>query len=539
MQFLVGPTPHDGVIIGQHTSNRLAVEINQEADYAFVGLYKYEILLDDIDDVIERTTRPPYAVLTANSGCNLVICAFLDAGLNFKHWKSIEKAEISREISTSIHPKIIHYPSHDVNFVDDDLLNEHQDVYINTGNCQPFSGANPKAKGMDDERASSWIGGCKIKQRVKRINPQAQCWDEMTVIANHLKREANVTHGRPADAQGCDDLMDEEWGDEHKECNVAKLGGQASRNRWMAVDWYDLDKIPEKVGTDVNALLEGGARSLHRVLPCIVASENTHNPALVTDSGGHLRQLYPVEADRIMGYPGGITQKCEARLSPKQRRGLIGQGVAYRHAFFILKELRPPVRAARITQAYPTMWKDATQEQFEKRIADMGEFENIVQWMRDRIEAEGYSLKPMKLELADKHMARMKVKGGYPVPPLMKETCERTLEELRLQGAIVRNVPQSALWWETNGFMKFKGDQQYDDGVRKGRLLGDFRPENECLKPAPKYWANESPNQLQMMLLIELGQKNGECMMYRMHMVRVYLTTQNHLIWRGLTTSRE
>ena len=81
----------------------------------------------------------------------------------------------------------------------------------------------------------------------------------------------------------------------------------------------DLSAIRHRPPVDINALLEPGWRSPTPLAKCVVSSERTHNPPVVCDPDGQVHQLYEVEADRVMGYPDGLSYPGYT-VTPQQRR---------------------------------------------------------------------------------------------------------------------------------------------------------------------------------------------------------------------------
>ena len=160
----------------------------------------------------------------------------------------------------------------------------------------------------------------------------------------------------------------------------------------------DLSAIQKRPSIDINSLLEPGWRSPTPLARCVVSSERTHNPPVVCDPAGQMRQLYEGEADRIMGYPDGVSYPGDT-ITPQERRVMIGGGFHYLHIYCALSLLDPPtpwIPHPAVT-AMPTLWKEATQDHWEKSWLDYSDHD-MRQWMRDKVEAHSYRPPELKLK---------------------------------------------------------------------------------------------------------------------------------------------
>ena len=103
----------------------------------------------------------------------------------------------------------------------------------------------------------------------------------------------------------------------------------------------DLSAIQRRPPIDINSV-EPGWRSPTPVAKCVVSSERTHNPPAAYDPDGQVRQLYEGEADRVMGYPDGVSYPGYA-ITHQQRRMMIGGGFHYLHIYCALRLIDPPM----------------------------------------------------------------------------------------------------------------------------------------------------------------------------------------------------
>ena len=144
--------------------------------------------------------------------------ALFDLGYSFDKIVSIECCEDANHLATKVCPEIDIYHSKDVMQLGEDILTQKFDIMLNTGNCEPFSCSNPKARGFKDKRVLPWLAACQAKRRWQSVNPRLATIDEQVVVAPHLK------------AQGAAQRMDSEWGGKHLPINSSRLGGACSRN---------------------------------------------------------------------------------------------------------------------------------------------------------------------------------------------------------------------------------------------------------------------------------------------------------------------
>ena len=326
-----------------------------------------------------------------------------------------------------------------------------------------------------------------IHQELRMLNPQMHSMDENTKIASHLKHHQEA--------------IDSMWGNKHIMHDVATWGATSHRNRNLAVSWIDINTIPGKPPVDVNLFIRPPWRAIAPVLPCIVASEATHNPALVYDCNLNGRQLEPAEAEMLMSYPRLITAGPHGiQLTPTKRREFIGDGVHYLHPYRVFREL--PVPAARLPAiTMPLVWAHATQEQFELHLAELRDAPGgLAEWMRAKISEHGYELPPMKLISDDPSEIKMSKSNAMRIPPKLWNSVDMELEEQRKRGWMLRGIPTSHKWWVTPAFAKPKEGRFFSeeavsqwlnilDPVLRTRLLGDYRFRNATLtKNIPAHW---------------------------------------------------
>ena len=70
-------------------------------------------------------------------------------------------------------------------------VTEQYDVVMAGPPCQPWSRANPKALGFDDERADVFIQCAVIIQEVLRMNPAAKYMMENVVMSDEMKQSGD------------------------------------------------------------------------------------------------------------------------------------------------------------------------------------------------------------------------------------------------------------------------------------------------------------------------------------------------------------
>ena len=170
-------------------------------------------------------------------------------------------------------------------------------------------------------------------------------------------------------------------------CHADHWGAACTRPRILKLSKgdapVDLSAVQKHPSIDINSLLEPGWRSPTPLARCGVSSERTRNPPVVCDPAGQMRQLYEGEADRIMGYPDGVSYPGYT-ITPQQRRAMIGGGFHYLHIYCALRFIDPPtpqIPHPAVT-SMPTLWQEATQDHWERSWLGYSD-QDIRQWIRD------------------------------------------------------------------------------------------------------------------------------------------------------------
>ena len=140
-----------------------------------------------------------------------------------------------------------------------------------------------------------------INDELRLTNPVLQTFEEQVRPAQHLLKPPHIVL---AD-------WDTLYRGQFQLCHADHWGAACTRPRMLKLSKgdapVDLSAIKHRPPVDINALLEPGWRSPTPLAKCVVSSERTHNPPVVYDPEGQVRQLYEGEADRVMGYPDGVS----------------------------------------------------------------------------------------------------------------------------------------------------------------------------------------------------------------------------------------
>ena len=233
--------------------------------------------------------------------------------------------------------------------------------------------------------------------------------------------------------------------DQFQLCHADHWGAACTRSRMLKLSKgdapVDLSAVQKRPSIDINSLLEPGWRSPISLARCVVSSERTHNPPVVCDPAGQMRQLYEGEADRIMGYPDGVSYPGYT-ITPRQRRAMIGGGFHYLHTYCALRLLDPPtpqIPHPAVT-AMPTLWKEATQDHWERSWLEYSD-QDMRQCMRDKVGAHDY--RPPELKLKEKADAGPNARPHhkYSIAPGLATALDFAIQKHDDLGFVVRDVP--------------------------------------------------------------------------------------------------
>ena len=205
--------------------------------------------------------------------------------------------------------------------------------------------------------------------------------------------------------------------------NAKDAGSPSSRPRRLAqnITTCSLNDIPKVKPIDLNFVVNKGCSVKPEVLPCIVASQDTHNVPKCDDPAIGERALNTKEKTRAMGFPSNLIGGTSARLTERKGAHIIGMALNYFQVRLIFANLDPNrVANSRKAVASPTpLMLGATGDALEKSFLHMSP-ERTLKWMTNRMAEIQFEVPKLRLQLRDENMLPYKKQNekhctGWPV----------------------------------------------------------------------------------------------------------------------------
>ena len=294
----VGPTPPEvDIILGRDAMNDLGGIIDCGSSRFFSKAHQLDIPMDSIASNQSRVTSNPITIMATSSGCSLAYCTFRNLGFTVKHWYAVDSDELCRNVAASIVPTSIltHIAPHDVTQLPNWVNNLHVDFHLDTSPCQPFSRARRNPPGFGDKlRTAPARHAAALYNRLRKVNPSI----------HHLVENVQFHHALQSDKT----KFEEMWSSTFVPLNASDYGSPSSRPRQYLANFTDLSKLPTRPSLPPHLVMDHGHHPQSAVMPCVVATADTHNPPCSYPPKS--KTLFPVSVEvmeRLQGWPTNIT----------------------------------------------------------------------------------------------------------------------------------------------------------------------------------------------------------------------------------------
>ena len=379
------------------------IECNQKR--IFFNSSKTWILLEPVSTLKSRLKANPLRILSFAGGGEFIYATIVDCGWRVEDYEAHEldpdRRAIAKQIITN---NILRHPNpQDVlNLKIPMLEHHHANLVLLTAPCQPFSQCvtHCTPKGLDDPRAEPLIHCSMIIRHGMRHRPDIMFLSEQVVAHKALK------------LKGVCEEQDRLIGaDEHTfgyvTDNARQSGSPCSRTRRLATNICDVKSLVELPSVNPNSILQRGCKINRDIIPCIVASQNTHSiPKCFDPSVNSERQLNITEKEAAMGYPAGITNSSATskKVSLRRREEIIGSALNYYQMRMLLIQISPAKlkRPIAIINAAPLMM-GAVGDTLEHMFLPMTQ-NQTKEWCVQRMSEINFEMPKLRLTLRDPHM---------------------------------------------------------------------------------------------------------------------------------------
>ena len=488
----VGPTPPEvDIILGRDAMNDLGGIIDCGSSRFFSKAHQLDIPMDSIASNQSRVTSNPITIMATSSGCSLAYCTFRNLGFTVKHWYAVDSDELCRNVAASIVPTSIltHIAPHDVTQLPNWVNNLHVDFHLDTSPCQPFSRARRNPPGFGDKlRTAPARHAAALYNRLRKVNPSI----------HHLVENVQFHHALQSDKT----KFEEMWSSTFVPLNASDYGSPSSRPRQYLANFTDLSKLPTRPSLPPHLVMDHGHHPQSAVMPCVVATADTHNPPCSYPPKS--KTLFPVSVEvmeRLQGWPTNITA-IAPDLSSRQR--LIGNALNASQLWSILRSYSVHQNSS-TSMAYAALGADvlpATASQLQQQLGALSDKE-LADWVRRR--KGSHEPIPFSLEPISGQMPPARPRFNYSIPSGLRRSCDYAID-MEISKGHMRSLEKHEITHDmfvSPGFVQPKEGRFYEDtDIQMVRLLADSRYLNAAMKPPAAHHLISCPTQWDMCIRV-------------------------------------
>ena len=476
------------ILMGVPALKSLGAIIDCAQHRLFIANMKQWIFLEPVTRLVERRSSKPMNVISLCGGVEIVYSVIRDLGFNVNDWEAHEIESNARTLARRIVPCIRHPSPQDILKLSPTYIaDQRPHLVLLSSPCQPFSQAQTSftPHGLTDPRAEPLIFGSQLIAHAMTVNKELMFLSEQVVVHRALKD----TPAKQDELIGAN-----KHGHGYVGHNAKDAGSPSSRPRRLAqnITSCALNDTPKLRPIDPNSIVDDGCRIKTDVIPCIVASRETHNVPKCTDPAIGERQLNRNEKERAMGYPTNIL-RLDKTITGVKVEAILGMCLNYWQMAAIFSRLDPNrLNTAKkaIISAAPLML-GATGDSLEQSFLKLTPDETL-EWMKQRMKDINFEVPKLRLKLRDPHMLPYKSKTKNTVQAGLAASVSKWTKMAEKRGWI-RKVPYSHELWISSTFYKSK-NRLDEDGLTEVRPLVDQRIVSSALMH-PLYWLESMTTQ--------------------------------------------
>ena len=486
----VAPTPRNvDLLLGCDVLDFLHGKVDRHGMRATFRSLNMAVPLVSIRENSSRLRSEPLRVIATSSGCNLAYAAMRNLGFSISKWTSVDIDPECRAITSHVVPRgVLHEPTHDMRHIPEQILQTSYDLHIDTSPCQPFSRLQPNPPGFRDTvRTAPMAAAARLHHALKKVNPDIK----------HLVENVSFHRSLQVDFAQFQNM----WQDKATLLNASDFGSPSSRPRQYMANFVSLTSLKQIPPLSPNEVLMPHRHCPEPLMPCIVASERTHNVPTVVDTDCKTRHRLSVgESEMMQGWPPGIVSShCQSYTSALQK---IGNALNAFQLHAIFRNFTPH---AHTSLSYPMSADFCDSAQLEQQLSELTDAQ-LMAWVRERV--RGWKPTELELHLKAGQQPFAKPRRSYSTPAGLVKSMEYMIQE-QIRKGYMEQVEYTEDMFVSQGFCQPKRGRYFPGtDIEMCRLLADCRALNQACTDSPLHHYDSCPSQLDMCSRVPFGSKH-------------------------------